>query len=124
MSIPRGLEDVTPAWLGSVLKADVCAVDVTPIGTGQTGATYRVSATYSTERPDPPNSFAVKLPAQDDTVRERERVTLGYRSEVEFYTDVADRVTIPVPGCFHSDITERAGQGNPHGRDGPGDTVV
>ena len=47
MGIPRGPEDVTPAWLGSVLKTDVLDVDVTPIGTGQTGATYRVSATYA-----------------------------------------------------------------------------
>ena len=41
MGIPRGPEDVTPAWLGSVLNTDVLDVDVTPIGTGQTGATYR-----------------------------------------------------------------------------------
>jgi Phosphotransferase enzyme family len=105
MGIPRGPEDVTPAWLGSVLKTDVREVDVTPIGTGQTGATYRVSATYSTDT-DLPSTLAVKLPAQDDAVRER--VALGYRSEVEFYTDVADKVAIPIPGCFHSDITDDA----------------
>jgi Phosphotransferase enzyme family len=102
-TIPRGPEDVTPAWLGSVLGADVRDVDVTPIGTGQTGATYRVSATYATGG-DLPATFAIKLPAQDDTVRER--VALGYRSEVEFYTDVAEKVRIPVPGCFYSDITD------------------
>jgi hypothetical protein len=103
MTIPRGPEDVTPAWLGSVLTADVRDVDVTPIGTGQTGATYRVAATYNTDA-GLPQTFAVKLPAQDDTVRER--VALGYLSEVEFYTDVADRVSIPVPGCFYSDIAK------------------
>ncbi|MGN6692833.1 MAG: aminoglycoside phosphotransferase, partial [Aquihabitans sp.] len=56
MSIPRGPEDVTPAWLGSALGADVIGVDVTPIGTGQTGATYRVSATYAGSR-DLPATF-------------------------------------------------------------------
>ncbi len=61
MSIPRGPEDVTPSWLGSVLDADVRGVDVTPIGTGQTGATYRVAATYAAEQSDVPTSFAVKL---------------------------------------------------------------
>ena len=91
-TIPRGPSDVTPAWLGSVLGADVRDVDVTPIGTGQTGATYRVSATYATDT-DLPGTFAVKLPAQDDAVRER--VALGYRSEVEFYTDVADEGADP-----------------------------
>jgi aminoglycoside phosphotransferase (APT) family kinase protein len=106
MAIPRGPEDVTPAWLGSVLKADVREVNVTPIGTGQTGATYRVSVTYADES-GLPGSFALKLPAQDDFVRER--VALGYRSEVEFYTDVADHVQIPAPRCFHSEITDDGG---------------
>jgi hypothetical protein len=36
----------------------------------------------------------------------RERVALGYRSEVEFYTDVAAKVRIPVPGCFYSAISD------------------
>jgi hypothetical protein len=102
-TIPRGPSDVTPAWLGAVLGADVREVDTSPIGTGQTGATYRVSATYATDGALPP-TFAIKLPAQDDSVRER--VALGYLSEVEFYTDVADRVRIPVPGCFYSAIAD------------------
>ena len=46
MTIPRNPSDITPAWLASVLGADVTDVDVTAIGTGQTGATYRVTATY------------------------------------------------------------------------------
>jgi len=103
VSIPRHPADVTSEWLSAVLAADVREVDVAPIGTGQTGATYRVSATYASER-DLPGTFAIKLGAQDDAVRER--VALGYLSEVEFYTDVADRMRIPVPECFHSDITD------------------
>jgi len=102
-TIPRGPENVTPTWLGSALGADVRDVDVNPIGTGQTGATYRVSATYATDA-DLPGTFAVKLAAQDDAVRER--VALGYLSEVEFYADVAEHVRIPVPRCFYSDISE------------------
>ena len=102
-TIPRGPENVTPSWLGSVLGAEVSEVDISPIGTGQTGATYRVSATYAVDG-DLPATFAIKLPAQDDAVRER--VALGYRSEVEFYTDVAASVRIPVPGCFYSDISD------------------
>ena len=51
-----------------------------------------------------PGTFAVKLPAQDDAVRER--VALGYRSEVEFYTDVATQMRVPVPGCYYSDISD------------------
>jgi hypothetical protein len=101
--IPRGPSDVTPAWLGSALGADIRDVDVTRIGTGQTGATYRVCATYAAAT-GLPDTFAVKLSAQDDAVRER--VALGYLSEVEFYADVAGQVQIPVPRCYYSDISE------------------
>jgi hypothetical protein len=104
MTIPRGPEDVTPSWLASVLGADVAHVDVTAIGTGQTGATYRVAATYADEQPDVPTSFAIKLSAQDDAVRER--VALGYRSEVEFYSRIADEMAIPVPHSYHTEISE------------------
>jgi hypothetical protein len=103
-TIPRGPEDVTPAWLGAVLGAEVSGVDVSAIGTGQTGATYRVIPTYSAEQPDLPRSFAVKLSAQDDAVRER--VALGYRSEAEFYSRIADRMGIPVPQSFYQAISD------------------
>ncbi|MCT7660070.1 phosphotransferase family protein [Mycobacterium deserti] len=103
MGIPRGPEDVTAAWLGSVLGTDVRDVEVVAIGTGQTGATYRVVATYAADRPDLPKSFAVKLSAQDDEVRER--VALGYRSEVEFYSRIADKMRIPVPQNFYCEIS-------------------
>lgn len=105
MTIPRTPEDITPQWLGSALGADISDVQVTAIGTGQTGATYRVTARYAadTQSPTLPETFAVKLPAQDDTVRER--VALGYLSEVEFYSAVTAEVAIPVPGCYHSEIS-------------------
>lgn len=86
-----------------MLRADVDTVEVTPIGTGQTGATYRVSATYGRDT-DLPTSFAIKLSAQDDAVRER--VALGYRSEVEFYSLIAEKMRIPVPRSFHQDISD------------------
>ena len=86
-----------------MLGVDVETVQVTPIGTGQTGATYRVAARYAAAT-DLPSSFAIKLSAQDDAVRER--VALGYRSEIEFYSLVADHVHIPVPRSFHHDISD------------------
>lgn len=109
--IPRYPADVTSTWLSAVLGArgapvEVGEVDVTPVGTGQTGATYRISARYA-NRPDGlPDRFVIKLPAADDAVRDR--VTLGYRSECAFYASVADRVKIPVPQCFHCDIADDA----------------
>jgi Phosphotransferase enzyme family len=111
VSIPRYPADVTPEWLSAALSerqkpVEVSDVDVAPIGTGQTGATYRVTARYATDPGDLPQTFVIKLPAQDDTVRER--VTIGYRSECAFYSAVADRVRVPTPQCFYCQITEDA----------------
>ena len=60
-SIPRYPTDVTAAWLSDVLArrgttADVASVDVAPVGTGQTGATFRVAATYATNPHDLPET--------------------------------------------------------------------
>lgn len=106
-SIPAAPDDVTSEWLTGVLSRPdrpvvVEAVDVTPIGTGQTGATYRVTARYAVDA-GLPHSFVVKLPAQDDAVRER--VALSYRSEHAFYTDVAPTVAVPLPRCYHCALT-------------------
>lgn len=102
VSIPSRPTDITPQWLGSVLGTDVRAVEVAPIGTGQTGATYRLSVTYSSADAGLPATYAVKLPAQDETVRER--VTIGYLSEHAFYDKLADRTDVPVPHSFHCEI--------------------
>ncbi|MDX1872860.1 aminoglycoside phosphotransferase family protein [Mycolicibacterium sp. 120266] len=101
--IPRTPGDVTADWLTSVLGAEVRAVRVTPIGTGQTGATYRLTVEY-TDEPGLPASFAVKLPSQDDTVRDR--VAIGYRSEHAFYNDIADLVSVPVPQSYCCEIED------------------
>jgi hypothetical protein len=110
MAIPRCPSDVTREWLSAALSGatpvEVSGVDVAAIGTGQTGATFRVSARYVTNPDGLPDTFVIKLPAQDDAVRER--VTLGYRSECAFYASVADRVRVPTPQCFYCEISEDA----------------
>ncbi|HET7740503.1 MAG TPA: aminoglycoside phosphotransferase, partial [Mycobacterium sp.] len=107
LSIPRSPADVTPQWLQTVLQAEISSVDVTPIGTGQTGATYRIAVGYASEHPELPATFAIKLSSQDDAVRER--VALGYRSEHAFYADVAGLVRIPIPQHFYCDISSDGG---------------
>ena len=111
MSIPRYPDDITPEWLSAAVSrgddpVQVSEVDVTAIGTGQTGATYRVSAKYTVNAHRLPDTFVIKLPAQDDTVRDR--VTIGYRSECAFYASVADRVRVPTPECFYCEISDDA----------------
>jgi hypothetical protein len=110
VSIPRYPGDVTPEWLSAALSEstpiEVAAVDVVAIGTGQTGATYRVAVRYATNSTDMPTTFVIKLPAQDDAVRDR--VVIGYRSECAFYSSVADRIRVPTPSCFYCQITDDA----------------
>ncbi len=110
VAIPRYPDDVTPQWLTGVLSAaagtEVGAAQVSAIGTGQTGATYRVAVDYSANPAGLPDTFVIKLPTTDDTVRDR--VALGYRSECAFYQSVADRVSVPIPQCFHCEISEDA----------------
>ncbi|MGH3563162.1 MAG: phosphotransferase family protein [Mycobacterium sp.] len=105
-SIRRYPTEVTSDWHSDVLSTEVGEVEVLPVGTGQTGATYRVSAMYASNPAGLPDTFVIKLPASDDTVRDR--VALGYCSECAFYTSVADRVQIPVPQCFHCEIDDVA----------------
>lgn len=103
--IPRYSSDVTAGWLAAALGgADVTGVSLSPVGTGQTGSTFRVAVTYAANPADLPDTFVLKLPAEDDAVRDR--VMLSYRSECAFYQSVADRVAIPVPRCFHCVIAD------------------
>ena len=107
MPIPCSPDDVTAPWLSDVLGTEVTDVDVTPVGTGQTGATYRVAVRYRGDTAMP-HSFVVKLPAQDAAVRER--VSLSYRSEHAFYTEVAETVSVPLPRCYHCAIADDGAQ--------------
>ncbi len=105
-ALPMGPAEITATWLGSALKEEISSVRVDPIGTGQTGATYRITPAYA--RPSElPRSFIAKLPSQLAEVRER--VALGYRAEHAFYTRVADTVAVPLPRIYHCDI---AGDGS------------
>ena len=45
--IPRRPTDVTAQWLSAVLGAVVDRSTSFPVGTGQTGATYRIAAKYA-----------------------------------------------------------------------------
>ena len=101
VSIPRSPDDVTARWLSHVLGAQVDGVAISPIGTGQTGATYRVTVRYR-QSCSLPETFAIKLPSQDESVRDR--VAIGYRSEHAFYTEMAKHVAIPVPVCHYCEI--------------------
>jgi aminoglycoside phosphotransferase (APT) family kinase protein len=106
-TLPASPGDLTAEWLSRALSESgslvvVRSVVAEPVGTGQTGATYRIAVEYAENRRDLPATFVVKLPSQDQDVRQR--VSLGYRSEYAFYTEVVDTVRVPTPQCFHLSI--------------------
>ncbi|WP_415043177.1 phosphotransferase family protein [Gordonia sp. (in: high G+C Gram-positive bacteria)] len=80
----------------------IADVDVEPVGTGQTGATYRVRPTRTDGRPTAP--LIAKLPSQEADVRER--VSLSYRAEHSFYANAADTVAVPLPVVHHCEVSE------------------
>lgn len=98
-----GPEGLTAEWLGRAVGEDVAAVTVAPIGTGQTGASYRLSVSYLSTS-GLPRTFVAKLPAEDPLVRER--VAFGYRAEVAFYDVVAPTLAVPLPECHVRAISD------------------
>ena len=101
-------DDLTAEWLTGVLRATnaaarVHSVTVEPIGTGQTGASFRL---HLDGDGGVPNTLVAKTAAGDRAARER--VAAGYRNEVGFYTVFQDRVRIRTPRCWHAEISEDA----------------
>jgi hypothetical protein len=101
----EGPDDITAEWLTSVVRAaapgaHVRAVTVEQIGTGQTGASFRLHL----DGDGLPSTLVAKTAAGDRA--QRERVGPGYRSEVGFYTDFRDRVQIRAPRCWHAEISD------------------
>jgi hypothetical protein len=106
--IPSSPDEVTATWLSSVLSngrdpVEIREVDLVSVGTGQTGATYRITPVYSAAPDELPDTFVVKLPTQKDELRAG--LAFGYLSEVAFYSRIARRMKVPTPQCFYSDIS-------------------
>ena len=96
---------ITADWLTSALRASipdvaVRAVEIEKIGTGQTGANYRLHLDADALPP----TLVAKTAAGDRAARER--VSQGYRSEVGFYTVLRDQVQIRTPRCWHAEISD------------------
>ncbi|TDC93878.1 phosphotransferase [Actinomadura sp. 7K507] len=98
MKIISEPEELTASWLGEVLGAQVDTVDVQAIGTGQIGSCFRLTLTGD----GVPAALVAKLPIADPAAR----AFLGgaYRTELLFYRDIADTVTIRAPHCHHAAI--------------------
>ncbi len=99
------IADLDAAWLSGALGTEVASVEAERVGTGQVGATYRLTISYSDGATGPARLVA-KLAAEDADARVR--VAEGYRKEVGFYTHLASTVTVGTARCSYAAITDDA----------------
>lgn len=99
---PAHPDEVTPAWLGEVLGAQVWAVRWEPIGTGQVGDSVR----FHLDGEGVPATLAGKFPAADETSRGTGAMMGLYRKEVEFYRKAAPQLDVRVPNVHFADVDE------------------
>lgn len=96
------LKDLTPAWLEDLLQASgieakLSRVDAVPIGTGQVGATYRLTLGYLEKPPGAPETLIAKLPSNDPLSKATGKSHLTYIRESRFYQLFAGTRPLPVP---------------------------
>lgn len=87
------LEDITPEWLSDLLGCKVTALNAKAIGTGQVGATYRLSL----EGNGAPPTIVAKLPSNDELSRTTGKSHLTYLRESRFYQQFAGKKPMAVP---------------------------
>ncbi len=95
-----GAAELTAAWLSDALGTDVRSVAHERIGSGVTGAAYRLAL----DSDGGPGTLVAKIAAGDEEARHR--VRNGYRAEVGFYVELADTVDIRTPRCWHAAIDD------------------
>jgi Phosphotransferase enzyme family len=91
-------DDLTPVWFGTVLAAEISAVECTPIGVGMVGLNLRCELLGDGSHP---TSVVVKLPSADPTSRATGVSLRNYEREVKFYDEIAPTVGIRAPRCYH-----------------------
>ena len=102
--------DVDPAWLSAVLRGaghDVTVVSVEreAVGTGQMAHNERFRLHYDGDRAGAPESVVGKFPSPSDMSRAAGAAG-GYRNEVRFYTDLAERVAVRTPRCLYGSVND------------------
>jgi len=101
---------ITPDWLTGVIRANGCEAEVaslraSPVGTGQMADNYRLHIEYAARDAGAPETLVVKVPAGNETSR-ASGAAGGYITELEFYRELAHRLAVRTPRCWHADIND------------------
>ncbi len=110
--IPKRTKRITSEWLNGALHSsgylkdfNIESISREPCGVGEgfVSDMARLTITYDKEAPDLPKTMIVKMPT---TFRTALAVALQYNlyeKEIRFYTEVAPKSPIRVPGLIYSD---------------------
>ncbi|MEM8766894.1 MAG: phosphotransferase [Pseudomonadota bacterium] len=104
--IPKTIADVSSAWLGEVLGAEIRDHKPTQIGqgVGLMGDIYRVALSYAEANTQAPATVVVKLPSSFEENR-AQGVALGmFEAEVRFYRELAPHIAVGMPAIYHAEI--------------------
>ncbi len=106
-------DEITPEWLNRILESNGHAgVQVTEvrsrrIGTGQAAACSRLHLTFAPgKQANAPTTLVAKFPSEDETSRKSCMAMGLYQREVDFYRDVAPRLTMNLPRTFHLEVSD------------------
>lgn len=116
---PAQPEELAPAWLTGALRGSgrlapdraVSSVAVTPVGMGILGQVVRIHAAYDGGSPgaEPPTIVA-KFAHPLEANRAIAMNTRMYEREVRFFNEIADRVAVPKPACYHAAVDTVTGE--------------
>ncbi|MEM7219146.1 MAG: phosphotransferase [Pseudomonadota bacterium] len=101
---------ISAEWLTERLRASVdpgaTVTDFSAhnIGTGQVGQCLRIELELAGAQPDTPTRLIAKLPSSDPTSSATGVALRNYYREVMFYREIAPRLSIRLPHCYHADI--------------------
>lgn len=113
--IPRRVDELTPGWVTAALRAGgrarearVVRVERESLGAGEgfVGQIVRLHLSYDREprAADCPASVIAKLPIHVDQNRRLGEALGAYEREIRFYTELAERVPIAKPRCYHASM--------------------
>jgi hypothetical protein len=107
LAIAHQAEHLTPEWVTGALRragydVTVTRIEQQQVGTGQMGTSIRLTMELDGDRGDLPDSIVAKLPTPDES--NRAMVAGIYRTEVEFYRQLAPTVAVRTPRCYYADL--------------------
>jgi hypothetical protein len=103
----------TPSWLAAALATcgidvEIDAVAAVRVGTGQIGASYRLTIDYAepaaAKAAGAPATLVAKMAGGDP--ESRTLVADGFRNEFGFYTEIASTVAVNTPRCWYAAIAD------------------